>query len=146
MQTKRYHLGDILSITTGRLVSPRHMDGVYDILNFMTGDDLYTHQLPRAADECRPYLAKQFPQLSKIDLSKVGEGFKQSWESWLADQVKEHGEYHDVRTMPMDDHDQIDPITELKQMRPDIEIIQIELPSEEDEPSDIGDINWKSQE
>jgi hypothetical protein len=77
MQTKRYHLGDILSITTGRLVSPRHMDGVYDILNFMTGDDLYTHQLPRAADECRPYLAKQFPQLSKIDLPKAGEGFKQ---------------------------------------------------------------------
>jgi hypothetical protein len=48
--------------------------------------------------------------------------------------------------MPMDDHDQIDPITELKQMRPDIEVIQVELPSEEDEPSDIGDINWKSQE
>jgi hypothetical protein len=25
-----FHIGDILSITTGRLVSPRHMDGIYE--------------------------------------------------------------------------------------------------------------------
>jgi hypothetical protein len=38
--TRPFHLGDVLTITTGRLVSPRHMDGVYDVLNFMTGDNL----------------------------------------------------------------------------------------------------------
>lgn len=71
---QQFHLGDVLSITTGRLVSLRHMKGVYEILNFMTGDDLFTHQLPRAADECRPYLAMQFPQLvtPKMDFA-VGE-------------------------------------------------------------------------
>lgn len=48
MTTKTFHLGDILTITTGRLVSPRHMEGVYDILNWMTGEDLLvTHQIPR---------------------------------------------------------------------------------------------------
>ena len=39
------------------------MQGVYEILNFLTGDDLYTHQIPRAMRECRPWLASQFPQL-----------------------------------------------------------------------------------
>ena len=71
MKTKKFHLGDVLSITTGRLVSPRHMDGVYDILNFMTGDNLFTHQLPRASDECKPHLLAQFPQLAEVDTSGV---------------------------------------------------------------------------
>lgn len=68
MQTKQFHISDVLSITTGRLVSTRHMDGVYDILNFMTGDNLFTHQLPRASDECKPYLLEQFPQLDTPEM------------------------------------------------------------------------------
>ena len=58
----------MLSITTGRLVSTRHIGGVYDILNFMTGDNLFTHQLPRASDECKPYLLEQFPQLDTPEM------------------------------------------------------------------------------
>lgn len=60
---KVFHISDVLTITTGRLLSNRHMEGAYDIWNFMTGDSLYTHQLPRAARECEPWLQKQFPQL-----------------------------------------------------------------------------------
>lgn len=61
---KLFHISDVLTVTTGRLVSRRHMAGVYDILNFLTGDDLFTHQLPRAVQECEPWLKTQFPQLS----------------------------------------------------------------------------------
>ena len=31
-QTRYFHIGDVLTITTGCLLSPRHMEGVYDIL------------------------------------------------------------------------------------------------------------------
>ena len=62
--TKTFHLGDILSVTTSRLVSPRHIDGVYDILNWMTGDNLFTHQLPRASRECEGPLLAQHPDLA----------------------------------------------------------------------------------
>lgn len=62
---KRFHVSDLLSITTGRLVSTRHMDGVYEILNHITGDNLFTHQLPRAAKECDPVLASAFPCVRK---------------------------------------------------------------------------------
>ena len=65
-ETRTFHIGDILTITTGRLVSPRHVDGIYDILNFMTGDNLFTHQLPRGMDECAPSLREQFPDLAAI--------------------------------------------------------------------------------
>lgn len=59
--TKNFHIGDILSITTDFLVSPRGMDGIYDILNFITNDNLFTHQLPRVAKECRPFLLGKYP-------------------------------------------------------------------------------------
>jgi hypothetical protein len=62
-----FHISDVLSITTGRLVSSRHMEGIYKILNHMTGDNLFTHQLPRASRECEPVLVAAYPQLSKDD-------------------------------------------------------------------------------
>lgn len=60
---KEFHISDVLSITTGRLVSSRHMGGIYEILNFLTGDNLFTHQLPRAMRECEPWLRTQFPDI-----------------------------------------------------------------------------------
>lgn len=69
MQTKEFHLGDVLSITTGYLVSPRHMDGIYDILSFMMGRRLWTHELPEASGICKPYLLEQFPYLDRPEVS-----------------------------------------------------------------------------
>lgn len=57
--SRRFHIGDILSITTGRLTSPRGMDGIYDILGYMTDDSPFTTQLGRFAEECTPYLEQQ---------------------------------------------------------------------------------------
>ena len=62
----KFHIGDVLSITTGKMVSPTGMDGIYKILNFMTGEDLYTHQLPRAMRVCAPHLLQQHPQLAEV--------------------------------------------------------------------------------
>ena len=42
-ETKDFHLGDVLSITTGCLVSPRHMGGVYDILRRIDDVALAAH-------------------------------------------------------------------------------------------------------
>ena len=106
---KRFHLGDILSITTGRLVSPRHIAGVYDILNYMTGDDLYTHQLPRASRECRPFLIEQMPWLEEITGDDVT---VENWEGWLWEQVKQYGLLHSVIPIPTEAHEVIDPIEE----------------------------------
>ena len=60
---RHFHIGAILSVTTGRLVAPNGIEDVYSILNHMTGDNLFTHQLPRAGEECKPWLLRQHPQL-----------------------------------------------------------------------------------
>lgn len=62
---KYFPIGVVLSLTTGRLVSPSHMDGIYEALRFLTGEDVYTHQIPRVMKECEPWLKSQFPLLMK---------------------------------------------------------------------------------
>jgi hypothetical protein len=66
---QEFDLSDILSITTGRLVSTRHIGGVYAILNYMTGSDLYTNQLPYAMNLCQPHLRALYPQLAEVSQS-----------------------------------------------------------------------------
>ena len=123
---KHYHLGDVLSITTGRLVSSRHIDGVYDILGFMTGEDLFTHALPRAADVCRPHLLRQYPHLSKealesdlkeLDRMLAGNGSDRAQATvvvakWLADMTAKHGEMLEVETLPKDAYHAMHPVDE----------------------------------
>lgn len=66
MRTKGFHLGDVLSVITGRNIgSP---EGLYNILNFMSGDNLFEIQFGRIADECRPYLLAQFPELDSLEM------------------------------------------------------------------------------
>ena len=114
---RTFDLGDVLSITTGKLVSPRHIEGVYDILNFMTGDNLFTHQLPRVSEECKPYLLKQHPQLADVDASGVG---PDNWQAWIRDQTRKYGPSLKVEPLPHGEHYHIDPLSELaEKVHPD---------------------------
>lgn len=69
--SRRFHVGDILSITTGKLTSPRGMDGIYDILGYMTDDSPFTTQLSRFAEECKPYLERQLGDAIKLEVPET---------------------------------------------------------------------------
>lgn len=137
MNSRAFHLGDILTVTTGgRLVSPRHMKGVYDILNWMTGDDLMTHQLPRACRECEGPLLAQHPDLAGVTVPEVfGDGTRESAElavgAWLAEQVAVYGETREVEPLNPDDHTRIDPLDEFRIVAPHAEVIVVEVPPEQ---------------
>lgn len=130
MTNKQFHLGDILSIITGNLVTPEGtIEGVYRILNYMTNDDLFTHALPRAADECRPYLLEQFPQLAGITGDWIT---RENWRGWLAERVAQFGEYHTVYPIHQEDHERLTPEEDLRRIRPDSKPIYFD-------PSDAND-------
>lgn len=65
----KFRLSAILSISDGRLFGT--MDEVYSILNFMTGDDLTTIALVPAAEQCKPALLAQHPQLAEFKPDNV---------------------------------------------------------------------------
>ncbi|MCK9209240.1 MAG: hypothetical protein M0P61_00250 [Ignavibacteriaceae bacterium] len=53
----------VLSITHKKLITS--MDNVYKILNYMLDDNLFTHQLPRAARFCKSFVIAEHPQLDE---------------------------------------------------------------------------------
>ena len=124
MTGRQFDLGDVLSITTGLLVSPRGMDAIYDVLNFMTSDDLMTHQLVRAMNEAAPDVLRQHPDLADVPLPKEFAG-REDVERWLAEQVVRFGEHRTLVPLAPADHARIDPLTELRMMAPDKPIIVV---------------------
>lgn len=64
---REFALEDILSVTTGRLVSKRHMDAVYDVIGFISGDkDVQTIGLSMLQDSVRDVIFTQHSTLQNI--------------------------------------------------------------------------------
>lgn len=132
---KLFHISDVLSVTTGRLVSSRHMNGVYEILDFLTGYDLFTHQLPDASQECEPWLRAQFPRLMGDSpemqpfLARMGElrGDSDGIAAWVESVRVHFGLPHHIPVYELgaDMHTRIDPIEELKAMVGDDRVIAV---------------------
>lgn len=110
-ETRSFHIGDVLSAYSGYLVSNRHMEGVYDTLNYLTGDSLFTHQLPRAMDECKGWLERLHPKLREIDCSGLT---PETLPAWLDRIAAQYGETLELRPLPPEGHEFRHPIEELE--------------------------------
>ena len=114
---KEFNIEDVLGAMINRIVSPqgteRGTKSIYNLLEFMTGEDIFPHEFSVAFGKCRPYLFKQFPQLKTpemdlevAELDKMREAAKTEEErklytiEWLARQVAKHGETFAVRSIP----------------------------------------------
>lgn len=123
---KTFHLGDILSVTTERLCSPRGIDALYDLLSYMTGENLMTHQLPRANDDCKPALIEQMPGLAAVQMPESLEG-PAAVMAWLDEQVQLYGEEYEVEPLAAGQREYVDPLAEQRQMMaPDAQIIVVD--------------------
>lgn len=125
-ESRTYRLDDILTMTTGRLLSARGIEAVYDLANYMTGDYLLSHQLPRAAESCGPVLLDQHPQLrgveppASIDTADLM--------AWLADAERVHGRQLLVTPLPPGVWEHRDPIEELCGMVGPERVVVVQTP------------------
>lgn len=107
--TRTFPLGQVLSVTTGILLC--EMSEVYDILNYMTQDNLFTHQLPRAAEVCKPAILEQHPILKKVS----SDGFsKTRWKIWLDKQYEQFPAEYTIT--PVKEWESRNPIEEAAEM------------------------------
>lgn len=120
MTAVEFPLGHVLSITTGALVADNRADGLYEILNYMTGDNLFTHALPRAADVCKPHLIAQHPLLADIDFPRYEFEHRnpnvsaERWcRGWVDDVAQVLGSRLPVEPLPPGVWASKDPFTEL---------------------------------
>ena len=98
----------------------------------MTGDSLFTHQLPRGMDECAPSLRLQHPDLGAVEVPEF-DSEAAVWE-WLAQQVDRFGAARQVRPLGADEHTRMDPLTELHKMAPHAEVITVVVPADPTDP------------
>ena len=108
----KYHLSDILSVTTGRMLSSNYVSGICGILNYMTGEKLFTHQLPRALKSCAPHILKQYPQLAQVNFDTELKN-ENDVHTWLQEQINEYGEYLEIAPLTAGDYQVQNPIDEM---------------------------------
>lgn len=123
--TRMFGLGAILTVTNDRMLVGDIGD-IYGLLNFMTGDNLFTHQLPRAAGECKPALLAQHPQLGDVDVPELPDA--DAYMTYLANLEKVLGAELAVTPLDAGAHKHINPLTELADMMPGKPIITVIAP------------------
>lgn len=97
MEAKVFHIGDMLSIYTGVLCLPNGIEGIYEILNHMTGTSLQTIQLPGAAEDMVGFLVEQHPWLKNITRDDLRPGVNlEEHKQEIQKLVEKYGEYHSV--------------------------------------------------
>lgn len=105
-QTKEFTLGDLFTVTSGKLVGPGGIDGLYETLSFLTGDQIYTHQLTAAGDAVTEPLLQQLPFLGEIEFdltfgrSESNDARLARVTAWLDIQNHKYGEFHTVHAVP----------------------------------------------
>lgn len=121
---KTFPLGDVLSITSGialfGLDLPERrfeFHRCYDILNYLTRDDLFSHQIPRATLAVIPWLLREYPGLATLGTAACA--FKQSkpdedgWADWLSEMIaRGAAAEYSLSPLPGDDWEHLDPLYE----------------------------------
>jgi len=113
---KQFTIGQVISAGTGTLCCD--IGEVYEILNFLTGDNLMTHQLPRALRACKQHVIQQFPWMKWVEDNKEA-CTPETWESFLASAAKEYGQTHELEPLPNGEWEYRNPIEEAEELMGD---------------------------
>jgi len=108
--TKEFPVASVLSVVTGRLLC--EIGGVYEILNWMTGQSLFTHQLPRVSAEATPVIVAALPGLQTA-IDEADQVSTENWPQWLATWTARYGAKVAVPQLTIEQHERIDPLSEL---------------------------------
>lgn len=122
METKAFPTQDVLSAITGRLVG--EIGGVYEVLGWMAGESLFTHQLPRVGREATPVAVAHNPAIAQA-VEEAEQVNTTNWREWRAMWLKRYGPTLTVPRLNADQHERIDALSELAEKVPPSRIIPV---------------------
>ena len=109
-ETKAFATPVVLTVVTGRLLC--EIGRVYEILNWMSDDVLFTHQLPRVGREAKPAILALHPDLEAA-LEEESQVTTDNYETWRDAWIDRYGAEITVPRLSADQHERIDPHSEL---------------------------------
>ncbi len=84
---KKFPLSAVLSILLDKIVTPRIAD-VRLVCSFLTGAEVYGHQVSRAITECTDGLKKQCPQFDHLNRDEIT---PDNAERWIKEKEDKYG-------------------------------------------------------
>ena len=109
MTVRKFPIEVVLAVTTGRPgVAP--LDQVQELLSYMTGADIFMHQIPRAAEVCRQDLVRQHRWVDGVEPQRGLS--RERMLRWVRGYGAEHGDELPVRVLPGGLYEPMDPIVE----------------------------------
>lgn len=116
-ETKQFPTEDVLSTITGYLIGK--IDGVYQVLNWMTGEAVFTHQLPRIGREACPLVVAMHPHLQSA-IDEAPQITHENWQAFRNLWIDRYGPVIAVPKFTSATHERIDPLSELaEKVHPD---------------------------
>lgn len=109
-ETKEFPTSAVISAITGRLIGD--IDGVYEVLTFMSGMPVWTHQLGRVSKEAWPVVTAMHPALNAL-AAEAEQVTPENWQEWRDLWLDRYGPTIAVPLMNQDQHESIDPLSEL---------------------------------
>lgn len=114
---KEFATCDVLSTVTGVLIAK--IDGVYEVLSWMTGESVFTHQIPRISREAQPVIVARHPYLQQA-IDEASQVNRDNYAQWRQTWEDRYGLTIAVPKLTADTHERIDPISELaEKVHPD---------------------------
>lgn len=109
----KFDIGTILSISHSRLLT--NIGNVYEILNYMLDDNLFTHQLPRAGRFCQKFVIAEHPQLE--EWNDFNEQITtENWKQYLEKAEAMFGKELEISKVPSGVWTYKEPVEELSEM------------------------------
>ena len=96
-ETRDFPLSGILGVTTGRLMGD--IGELYEVLGFMTGGPVWTHELPAAARLAAPEIARQHPDLP-TEADDIGVTDQATAYAYLASAIEKYGATRTLTPIP----------------------------------------------
>lgn len=95
------------------------MGGVYQVLDWMTGESLFTHQLPRVSREATPVVLELHPELQEA-ITEAEQITTENFSEWRTTWETRYGMTISVPKMTIGEHERIDALSELaEKVHPD---------------------------
>lgn len=119
---RAFTIGQILSHYTGILMCP--INDLYEIASFLAQDAIFTHQIPRAIRDGRPWLLESLPWLDGITLSEVT---PENCLERLAFYSEKYGASHELSPIPHAEELRRDPVEEAEEIFGRDKVIKVQI-------------------
>jgi hypothetical protein len=116
--TREFPIGAVLSVVGGKLLC--EMGEIYEIMGFLLGQPVWTHQLVTYHDICKAEIVAQHPQLKDYEDSACN---RENFREFLETQTVKYGDILPIQ--PIAKVPQLDPVKDLLDMVPAEKVIVI---------------------